>query len=363
MSLTPTTPNLPNKDFWKSDSGLYGKIFAWTLAAIACGGVLLFWGLIVPFLLATAANTLGLLCLLMAGAILTAPIWSSSLRRLITIKYELVIRKLTKAMVDDDPIGVLRRNISKLREQGVKFSAAVTQVAQGKKALELDIQNSQAGIQSNRQLAASTDNEIAKAFAMFQSASPASKPDLQLKVERLRLQKGGYERSAGMQIQSIKDEQSILDTTTDMYIKLCRLRDLAEFKVDDLTQQADFYEKRRKVIMGAQAGIAAGKTIIGGDPKELELVEMAVNKLNDETADTLGEMDDFNRWSDRHLTDMDIKNGAAAAEGHDLFAKLDQKLTSGTTVEQVPTAIQGPDGVYATLPNQVMSDDYTKLLK
>lgn len=365
MSMTPVTPDLNSgkvKEF--KDLSLGGKIVLAGGGLAIIAAIFICWGMIVPFVLATAANTVGLALMLLALAVITSPFWNSDIRRLFLLKYDLILRKLTNSMVENDPIGVLRRNITKLKEQGVKFSRAVTQVAQGKKALELDIANSKAGIQESKRLADATDQQIAAMYQIYQRTSDTSqKQEAQLKMERLKLQKGGYERTAGMFIKSIQDEQSILDMTNDMYMKLCRLRDLAEFKVEDLTQQADFYEKRRKIILGAQAGIQAGRNIIKGDPKELELVDMAVNKLNVETSDTLGEMDDFNRWSDRHLTDMDIKNGAAAAEGRDLFAAVESKLTAGSIANQIPsiTAIdtkQDNDGVYITT-----SPDYTKLLK
>ena len=366
MSLTPITPDLSTgKDF--KDLTFPAKFLLWGALAASCAAILWFWGLIVPFVLATAANTVGLALMLIALAIITSPLWNSDVKRYLLLKYDLTMRKLLKAVVDDDPIGVLRRNITKLKEQSVKFSTAVTQVATGKKALELDIIASQNGIAENKRLAASTDQATAAAISAYQNSdNPSQKQELQLKVERLKLQKGGYEQSAGIQMQSIKDEQSILDTTNEMYMKLCRLRDLAEFKVDQLTQQADFYEKRRKIIMGAQAGINAGRNILKGDPKELELVDMAINKLNDETANTLGEMDDFNRWSDKHLTDMDIRNGAAAAEGRNLFAAVENKLTAGTSnsIPQFPvlTAVQGSDGIYST-PSSSSTPDYLKMLK
>ena len=157
-------------------------------------------------------------------------------------------------------------------------------------------------------------------------------------------------------------EKPILDQTNRMYDQLCRLRDLAQFKVQSLSQQADMYAKQRATILASQKALGAAGRIIKGDPQQLAIVDQTIEYLNNEAADTIGAMNDFNRWSEKYLTDMDVQTGANADEATKIFGALEQKLNLPSAVTGVTMVGTTPDSAYVAA-DTTTPDDYSNLLK
>lgn len=335
MGLTPGTPNLPTvaRSFWNRKEGTTGKIVL-AAAAVGAGGFLLFgWGLILPFLIGVAGNTLQLGIMVALAAALTSPIWSSRVRLVTRLAFEQTMRWTTGMFIQIDPIGILRDNIKEIRGQVQEFDKAVSSISGVRQRLYDDIESQKVGIEKNRQLAASTDTQMALLQKKVDSA-PASAPvsaralqEVNLKLESMRLQKQNYAQLAGFQLQTIRTEQPLLGSADDMYDKLSRIRQLAASRADTLNAQTDLLEKRHAMMQSVGMALRAGNKILKGDPNQQALIEQDIDYLNNEASDTLGALADFNKWSDSYLTDMDIQNGAAAESAFKVFAQMEQKMS------------------------------------
>ena len=365
MSMTPGTTNFTGveKQFWDRGEGKFGKAFLIGAGLCLAGAVVFFWGLILPFLIGVVGNTIELAGLIAVLTVLTSPIWSSKVRLFVTNAFQLAMRWSYQTLIASDPIGMLRNNVDTLRKQGAEFDKAVAQLAGSKQRLESDIQNQIQSIQHDKALSDSTDQKIAQLTAKAATLSGNDRQEAMLNIERLKLGKQGYLQTAGIANQTITAEKPILDQTNRMYDQLCRLRDLAQFKVQSLSQQADMYSKQRATILASQKALGAAGRIIRGDPQQLAIVDQTIEYLNNEAADTIGAMNDFNRWSEKYLTDMDVQNGANADEATKIFGALEQKLNLPSAVTGVTMLSTTPDSTPVASGTNPSNDDYMNLLK
>lgn len=366
MSMTPQVPNFSQsmqtgKDFWSTKQGSFGKkvllvglVVVGAVVAFNLASILTFFSTIVwagvNLIVGSAVIT-----------VLTSPFWCPPVRLLLRNAFQMTMRWSYRKLVQKDPIGILLNNRDQMRDQLTEFDKAVTQLAGSKQRLETDIQTQMDTIRDNKAKADACDKQIGLVQAQIPKLTGNSRMDASLKLQQLQLGKQNYEQAGGISLQTINAEKPILQQTDKMYDQLCRLRNLADFKVQSLTLQADMYAKQRKSILAGQAGLIAAGHIIKGDPHELELVDMAIEALNSETADTIGAMKDFNRNSDKYLTDMDIQNDAAASSAQKVFSELEQKLALP------PESVVGVGGAQGTVTDDgayIPSDnDFMKFLK
>lgn len=365
MSITPQVPNFSQsmqtaRDFWDTKQGSFGK-------KVLIGGIVVV-GAVVAFNLAAIMAFISTIVWSMVniaiGAIaltvLTSPLWCAPVRLLISNAFQMTMRWSYRKLVQKDPIGILLNNRDQMRDQLTEFDKAVSQLAGSKQRLETDLQTQLDTIRENKAKSDACVHKRGSLQAQLASATPSARLQLGLDIQQMDLAKQNYDQAGGIADQTIKAEQPILQQTDKMYDQLCRLRNLADSKVQSLTMQADMYSKQRKSILAGQAGLIAAGHVIKGDPRELELVDMAIEALNTETADTIGAMKDFNRNSDKYLTNMDIENDAKASAGQAVFAELENKLA-------LPESIVGTGGAQPTVTDDgvvVPSDnDYMKFIK
>jgi hypothetical protein len=359
MSLTPT-PNFQSvaKSFWDKREGKLGK-------AVLVGGVLLilavlifFWGMIVPFLESMIYNTIDLVIGIAILCFLLFLATNKRVHMLVSMMFQMTMRWMVSAIVQTDPIAVIRINITKMREQLQSFQGVITTLAGSKRALEDDIRKKEEDILMQGNKAKQVEKMIlSKQGQLSSSTSSSDDQQLQLDIQKLGLDKNNYLTAAGLQMRGVAKEKSMLKSTDYFYFNLSRLGNVIEAQIDQKTQEADQLAQERKTILAAQKAINAATGLLRPDPASLEMNNQALEYLQDETENTLGAMDDLNHWSQKYLTDFDITNAAAAEAAQIKFDELTARLsgtvnvptttivTSGQTLATV-NATRNKDGVY-----------------
>jgi hypothetical protein len=269
-----------------------------------------------------------------------------------------MMRWMVSAIVQTDPIAVIRINITKMREQLQSFQGVITTLAGSKRALEDDIRKKEEDILMQGNKAKQVEKMIlSKQAQLSSSTSSSNDQQLQLDIQKLGLDKNNYLTAAGLQMRGVAKEKSMLKSTDYFYFNLSRLGNVIEAQIDQKTQEADQLAQERKTILAAQKAINAATGLLRPDPASLEMNNQALEYLQDETENTLGAMDDLNHWSQKYLTDFDITNAAAAEAAQIKFDELTARLsgtvnvptttivTSGQTLATV-NATRNKDGVY-----------------
>lgn len=374
MSLTPGAPNLGSqiatagKSFWDRREGTTGKIVL-VIGALAAAGILFtMWGVIVPFVLGTLTSTLYMGLDVLALMAITSPIWSQRVRLLCTTAFKLSMRWSTQLLIETDPIGILREHILTMKKMALTLVQAVEKVAKAVQGLTDAIDRNKQKIQDARGKIQSTNRIIADTQSQLSLIKDPSQAMItRTKINKLQLALQGYQQTIGIAADSITQEQGMLDKANVMYEQLLRYQNLSDFKISEFTQNADMLEERRKVILAGSEGLSAMQKLLGGDPVGQELIDRDIEFLNTEASDVMGAISNFNAYSDKYLTDMDIQNGAAAAKGADIFAALEAKLNTplslpdGQANDSMPiNTVQDSTGAYVPVS---AANDYSKFLK
>lgn len=366
MSITPQVPNYAQsvetaKAFWKTKQGGFSaKVL---LGAAVILGLVIFFNLaaIMDFFTNIIWSTINLAIAAAILTVITSPFWCPPVRLFLSNAFQLTMRWSYRKLVQKDPIGIMLNNRDQVRDELGGLEKGVQQLAGSKQGLETDIQTQMDLIRANKAKSDAVDKKIADTQASLPRLTGNSRMQASLDLQQFGYSKQMYEQAAGIAKQTIDHEKTILQQTDTMYDQMCRLRNLADFKVQSLTMQADMYSKQRKVILAGQQGLISAKRIMKGDPHQLDLLDMAIEQINNETADTIGAMKDFNRNMDKYLTDMDIDNAAKGQDGRDVFAELEKKLALP------PESIVGVGGAQPTVTDDgvvIKSDnDYMKFLK
>src|ERR1035437_6320751 len=124
------------KGFFQKPEGVTGMIL---IAAAICLGVY-FWGTIVPFLVTMASDTLHLVILLAALALIAYCILDTNIRTGFWYLFKQGCRMFTGFVVNIDPIGILKSYIADLKEKREEASRKVDEVAGASEKIKAQIE-------------------------------------------------------------------------------------------------------------------------------------------------------------------------------------------------------------------------------
>lgn len=355
MSTTAITPGPTSyavKSFWQRPEGKAGK-YAVVILGLAAAGV--GYALILPLLLGVVWGTIQLA--IGVGALIGTYILvtNKTVKCLVRNVFQSVMRHIANIYTTTDPIGILKNNLEDMRDSKKQLDATVQRFAGSENRLLTKIKDK--------------SDEILKLGAKSQTAevmvARETDPD---KKEHLILAKETAEQQAGMLMTGIEQLKTLETQTKSMLDSFRHYARVADANIDRTSMKVDFYEEQYKDIKDAQATLSVGQRLLRGDSEQEKLVMGAIDFLNDDAARTIGEIQEFNRYSDKLLTDVDLDNNTAAAQARQKFAefgvKLDVAASKPLAVDQLQLA--GEKSVTAVVTGRremVASSDYNSMFK
>lgn len=335
MSTSALVPsNFTPKSFWKRPEGTPGKIL---MAGLTIGGVYGLY-LALPFLLSVVWGTInlaiGLGILAFIGFVVTNP----TIQNLAKNVFQSLCRGLATVYTTIDPIGILKNNLDDMRKAKAQLDQTIQTFAGSFNTLKANVSRKTAEIQ---QL-------MGQSAAAGKMLGTKSDP---LERERIGLQKETYEQKAGLLMQAVQQLQGLTDQTGDMLSKFRHWSQVSDAKIDRTAMKVEIFAEQRKMILDAKKTLTIGQKLLRGDSEQLKLVDGAIEFLTEDAARTLGEIQEFNRFSDKMLTDIDIENNANADLARQRFAEFSEKLDanakrpsaveflSGTTINATPKSL------------------------
>ena len=332
MSSTPTNlSNLSNfspKSFWSKPEGTPGK-FIMAIAALAGG-----WGLYLalPFLITLVSNLIYLGALVLALVLGVLIVMNPTVQNLVKNIFQSICRGIATVYTTIDPIGILKNNLDDMRKAKAELDQTIQRFAGSDNKLVTKIAQKTALVQ---QLGA-------QVAAAERKANSTADPD---EKERITLAKETMEQKAGLEMTGIQQLTQLEAQTHDMLDKFRHWSRVSDAKIDRTAAKVDFYSEQRDAILDAQKVLSVGQRILRGNPEELKLVDGAIDFLSDEAARTVGEIQEFNRFSEKELTNIDIENTANADIARKKFAefgiKLDNDAAKPSAVQQLEAAMSG----------------------
>jgi hypothetical protein len=322
MSLTPSTPdfNTKLKSFWQRPEGKLGAVVLLATAIAAIYGT----GLILPWLILLLSNTITAVELAVALFAILYVVTNRTFRSIVDNTFRLGMRWMTSLVIEIDPIGILENTRDKMSENNQKLAEAVGKTRGAKQLVETEISKNKSAIdhatsikeQADKQLTRET-NSIAK--------------------QRIMLTRTMELQEIGRKLKSNEKLAAILTQTSKLYDMLVRWQQLAEFNVDNMSAEIENAKAERKTILQAYAGLGFAKKIIKGDPEQMKMLNASLEYLVQDNASKLGDMEDFARYSEKYLTQMDLEQGASADDAEKMLAQYETKLLSaGTPGDAIP---------------------------
>jgi septal ring factor EnvC (AmiA/AmiB activator) len=329
MSTTPSPlANFNPKSFWKKPEGVPGMILMGLLLGL--GG----WGLYIalPFIITLLTNVIYTAALVGVIAALAYIVMNGTVQTLAKNIFQSICRGIATCYTTIDPIGILKNQLDDMKKAKRELDDTIQRFAGSDNSLRTNIAKKQ--------------QEIAQLKAQSQAADRmlASKSD-PLERERIKLQGETYLEKAGLLMQAVAQLQALEDQTADMLGKFRHWSQVSDAKIDRTAMRVEIFAEQRKMILDAKKTLSVGLRLLKGDDEQLKLVDGAIEFLTEDAARTLGEIQEFNRFSDKMLTDIDISNSANAEMARAKFAEMGTKLEASanrpSAVDQLQAAMNG----------------------
>lgn len=354
MSIVPVTPNLPAiKNFWDKKEGKFGKWFLFGAGALALTGIWIALPAILAFLTGIVEAGLLSIALVAIGVVLFALyalLTNPTFKCIVSNFFQMSMRKLASCVIEIDPIGVLKNNLELMKETKLKLDQGAENSAGAKTRLERKIEEHKRAIQTDKSKVAEVERQIAS------NRDP-------IKATTLSLNKQKILQDAGRRMQSMERLNRVLATATKCYTIMTRWQQLADFNIENTEGQVSLLKDERDTIVKAYEGMSIAQRLIKGDPEELKLVNATIEYLAEDNANKLGAIEDFSRYSEKLLSNMDVEQGAMASDAEQMLAQFEQKLLTAGSTEQgigIPTNQAQPVPV---LRQGAAADSYSQFFK
>ncbi|MEO1514937.1 MAG: hypothetical protein AAFV95_07985 [Bacteroidota bacterium] len=287
------------KSFWQRPEGVTGAIF---LAGILIGGgFLLFKAL--PTLLILAENLIYLSGMLIVLAAIVYMVLDPKMRNLVWYMYKSVMRWITGIFVNIDPIGVLKSYVDDLKDNLAKMSKQIGALRGQMRKLSNLMEENQREIDNNMKMASMAKRKGIQNQMVLASRKAARLKDSNAKYKALHTK--------------IEVMHRIL---TKMYSN-------SEILLEDTQDQVKLKEQERKAIRASHSAMKSAMSVISGDPDKRAMFDMALEAVNEDVANKVGEMERFMEMSSNFMESIDLQNGVFEEEGIRMLEKWENEST------------------------------------
>lgn len=287
------------KSFWSKPEGITGLIFMSGL--ILGGGYLIASNL--EFLIGLAGNTLYLAGMLLVLGAVVYMVLDPKMRNLVWYMYKSVMRSVTGMFVTIDPIGILKNYVEDLEDNLVKMRKQIGIIRGQMRKLTGIIEQNNGEIQNNMKLASA-----AKEKGMDQQMLLSTR-----KAARLKETNGKYA--------ALHNKMEV------MYRILTKMHQNSEILLEDTKDQVKLKEQERKAIRASHGAMKSAMSVISGDPDKRAMFDAAMEAINDDVANKVGEMERFMEMSSNFMNSVDLQNGIFEEEGLKMLEKWEKEST------------------------------------
>jgi hypothetical protein len=332
------------KSFWERPEGTTGMI------TIGVGALALMY-LVGPALVKVFDTTITLLGQGFAIAAMAGGAWvlylvvsNKKLQTLVGYGFKSVMRKITGAFVEIDPIGIMK---SYIEELVVKRGTMETSI--GKLRGQISVCEKQVNL---------NDSEYERQMATFKVAHDKDMASAATVASRQagRLQK--------------LNKESLRPLLLQMQVHLKALSKYYEVTgtvIEDLTNEVKAQEMQRKMMAESYSAMSTAKKILSGGTDQKELFDQAMEYVVNDYGMKMGEIENFMENSKGFVEGLDLQNGVYEEDALKKLQEWENKADSillGNSKQQMleqPT-IQGTMNTKIGVPaaSQV---DYNELLK
>jgi hypothetical protein len=294
------------KSWFAKPEGKVGTILP-IMAGVAGAGLLVyFWGTILPWVILMLENTITAVALAGVLALMAVVVFDPRWRNLLIYLYKAMMRGITSAFIEIDPIGILKTYVSNLR----------------KKLEEMD--NSIANLAGQlRKLKEQIDKNEANRIHSLQLAQQAQKRGEEMRnVFVLQSRQAGRLGKSNMTLQNLYDRMATLAKVLGKY------RAASSLLVDDIQGEVEVKTAERAALLAGYNAFSQARKIMQGGDDEREMFDMTLEKLADDYGMKMGEIETFMDMSKSIIDGVDLDNGIYEADALAQLEKWETKSNS-----------------------------------
>ena len=260
------------------------------VGALAAAGIY-WWGSIVPFLVDAATNTLKLIGLCAAIGLVGYAVLDKRIRTLFLYGYRSLTRWLTGQFVEIDPIGILNTYVSRLEERLAEMDKSIGSLRGQRDKLKATIEKNESDRVHNLQLA--------------QQAQKHSKDnEAEMKQElALRARQAGRLQKSNMTLNNLLERMEVLLKA------LQKMRAASALLCEDIKGEVEVKTAERKALLAGYGAFTKAQAIMEGGGAEREMFDLTMEKLTDDYANKMGEIETFLDMSKGFINGMDLDQG------------------------------------------------------
>ena len=260
------------------------------LGALA-GLAIYWWALIVPFLVDAATNTVKLVGLCAVLALFSYVVLDKNMRMLGLYAYKSWTRWLTGQFVEIDPIGILNTYVSRLEERLEEMDKALGTLRGQRDKLQQSIAENEA-------------NRVAQMKRAQQAQKRVESGATEMKQEfALRARQAGRLEKSNMTL------QKLLDRMEALLKAMLKMRDASALLTEDIKGEVEVKTTERKALLAGYNAFTKAQAIMAGGGAEREMFDMTMEKLTDDYADKMGEIETFMDMSKTVINGIDLDQG------------------------------------------------------
>jgi hypothetical protein len=285
------------KSFWSRPEGMTGAVFLVAFLGLAGYGIATNLTAIMAFV----TGTIGLVATLaVLGAVLYM-ILDPKMRNLIWYMYKSVMRKVTGVFVNLDPIGILESYVDDLKSNLRKMSEQIGGLKGQMRKLKTIMETNVKEIDTNMKLASRAKEKGMDKQMILSSRKAARLKEVNAKYDKLHNR---------MQI---------------LYRILSKMYQNSEILIEDTVDNVELKKQERKAIRGSHSAMKSAMSVISGDPDKRAVFDMAMERVADDVADKVGEMERFMEMSSGFMDSIDLQNGVFEEEGIKMLEEYEKR--------------------------------------
>jgi len=305
------------KSFWSKPEGVTGAVFLLAFLALAGYGIATNIDVIIGFFTGTISLVATLAVL---GAVIYM-ILDPKMRNLIWYMYKSVMRKVTGVFVNIDPIGILESYVDDLKSNLRKMSEQIGVLKGQMRKLKTIMDSNTKEIDTNMKLASKAREKGMEKQMILSSRKAARLKEVNAKYDKLHNR---------MQI---------------LYRILSKMYQNSEILIEDTADNVALKKQERKAIRGSHSAMKSAMSVISGDPDKRAMFNMAMERVADDVADKVGEMERFMEMSSGFMDSIDLQNGVFEEEGIKMLEEYEKRsnillMGDGTNTENLDLNIE-----------------------
>lgn len=343
-NLPATTDGL--KELWKRPGGTFAKV---TGVVALCGAGFAFLKYVLPFLVAATANLLLFAVELVALAAIIFAVTSKPFRRLVSLTWLQIMRKLYGLVVNIDPIAILQNGINEMKKKLDTVDENVTKL----ESVLIGMKNKLREYKTNFEKNIRMRDAIQKKVSNIDDPTEQLKYKAQLQLSNNEITRG--EQQIKGQTERILQSEKYLDIMKKLQVAV-------NFKVKDAENELDYRKDEFEQAKAQQSAMKSITSIMKGCLTSSMEEEIAMEKVTSTVNNSIAEINRLIDGSNDILVNFELNQDINSMKAAEIVKMFDENgFSIFETQEYEPTINFNGSKMKAISPESLEPVEYVEV--